>query len=80
MYQTVGHTAIQAYAEAMQRPLYRREIQGDTLCQGLSYDFEAGDEVEDLFQLLHKIKVSLLLVFTYFMLCTLYRYYSLINI
>uniref|UniRef100_A0A8C0ZPA4 Diphthine--ammonia ligase n=1 Tax=Castor canadensis TaxID=51338 RepID=A0A8C0ZPA4_CASCN len=57
MYQTVGHHAIDLYAEAMALPLYRRTIRGRSLDIGQVYTECEGDEVEDLFQLLKLIKV-----------------------
>ncbi|XP_073921710.1 diphthine--ammonia ligase isoform X8 [Castor canadensis] len=56
MYQTVGHHAIDLYAEAMALPLYRRTIRGRSLDIGQVYTECEGDEVEDLFQLLKLIK------------------------
>lgn len=56
MYQTVGHQAIELYAEAMELPLYRRTIQGRSLDTGRDYSLTPGDEVEDLFQLLSLVK------------------------
>jgi diphthine-ammonia ligase len=56
MYQTVGHQAIEAYSEAMGLPLYRQVISGKALSQGMQYNASDGDEVEDLFLLLHKIQ------------------------
>uniref|UniRef100_UPI003AAF290D diphthine--ammonia ligase n=1 Tax=Centroberyx gerrardi TaxID=166262 RepID=UPI003AAF290D len=56
MYQTVGHQAIELYAEAMELPLYRRTIQGCSLDTGRDYSQTEGDEVEDLYQLLHLVK------------------------
>lgn len=58
MYQTVGHQAIELYAEAMDLPLYRRTIQGSSLDTSRSYSETAGDEVEDLYELLHHVKVG----------------------
>lgn len=53
MYQTVGHQAIDAYAEAMGLPLYRIEITGSAQQQTLHYSFETDsskhDEVENLY-------------------------------
>ena len=57
MYQTVGHQAIDLYAEAMGLPLYRHTIQGTALDTGRDYLPQEADEVEDLYQLLGKIKV-----------------------
>ncbi|KAM7376028.1 hypothetical protein PAMP_005778 [Pampus punctatissimus] len=56
MYQTVGHQAIELYSEAMDLPLYRRIIQGSSLDTSRDYSETEGDEVEDLYQLLHLVK------------------------
>ncbi|XP_062325858.1 diphthine--ammonia ligase [Osmerus eperlanus] len=56
MYQTVGHQAIDLYAEAMELPLYRRTIRGASLNTGRDYRETEGDEVEDLYQLLLTVK------------------------
>ncbi|XP_026195846.1 diphthine--ammonia ligase [Anabas testudineus] len=56
MYQTVGHQAIDLYAEAMDLPLYRRTIQGSSLDTSRSYSETEGDEVEDLYELLRLVK------------------------
>ena len=58
MYQTVGHQAITAYAEALQLPLFRRQITGRPIRQTMDYEKENGDEVEDLFELLKQIRDS----------------------
>ncbi|CAL8285346.1 unnamed protein product [Lota lota] len=58
MFQTVGHQAIDLYAEAMDLPLYRHTIQGSSLAIGRDYNQTEGDEVEDLFQLLHLVKAK----------------------
>lgn len=60
MYQTVGHQAIELYAEAMDLPLYRRTIQGSSLDTSKYYTKTDGDEVEDLYDLLHLVKVRML--------------------
>jgi len=57
LYQTVGHDAIEYYAESMNLPLYRREIMGSSLVQGADYQQTLGDETEDLYQLLKQVKV-----------------------
>lgn len=62
MYQTVGHQAIELYAEAMALPLYRRTIQGSSLNTGRNYSKTDGDEVEDLYELLRLVKVSVILI------------------
>ncbi|XP_034531394.1 diphthine--ammonia ligase isoform X1 [Notolabrus celidotus] len=56
MYQTVGHQAIDLYAEAMDLPLYRRTIQGSSLDTSRNYSQTEGDEVEDLYELLKLVK------------------------
>ncbi|XP_022103817.1 diphthine--ammonia ligase-like isoform X2 [Acanthaster planci] len=59
MYQTVGHHAIQLYAQAMGLPLYQDVIEG--LCREPGGDYSAteGDEVEDLYRLLKLVKKDL---------------------
>lgn len=56
MYQTVGHHAIDLYAEAMSLPLYRRTIRGKSVDTGQVYTRCEGDEVEDLYELLKLVK------------------------
>ncbi|XP_062863462.1 diphthine--ammonia ligase [Trichomycterus rosablanca] len=56
MYQTVGHQAVELYAEAMDLPLYRRTIEGSSVNIGREYSPKEGDEVEDLYQLLKLVK------------------------
>ena len=58
MYQTVGHHAIAIYAEAMGVPLYRQAILGSSVEKGADYTQNAEDEVEDLYRLLLKVKVT----------------------
>ncbi|KAK2103838.1 hypothetical protein P7K49_017694 [Saguinus oedipus] len=58
MYQTVGHHAIDLYAEAMALPLYRRTIRGRSLDTRQVYTKCEGDEVEDLYELLKLVKVT----------------------
>ncbi|XP_038072963.1 diphthine--ammonia ligase-like [Patiria miniata] len=59
MYQTVGHHAIQLYAQALGLPLYRGVIEGSPKEQSKDYSITEGDEVEDLYRLLHKVKEEL---------------------
>jgi len=61
MYQSVGHHAIDMYAEAMGLPLYRRTITGSALVTDRHYREHPNDEVEDLFLLLQDIQVLLML-------------------
>ncbi|KAF8165224.1 hypothetical protein B0H34DRAFT_647649 [Crassisporium funariophilum] len=64
MYQTVGQDAIEFVARALEVPLYRRVITGDAVEQGSEYGGRnakdavavAGDETEDLFELLSTVK------------------------
>jgi len=58
MYQSVGHHAIDVYAEAMGLPLYRRTITGSALMADKDYAEYPNDEVEDLFLLLQDIQVN----------------------
>ena len=67
MYQTVGHNAIDLYAEAMDLPLYRGTIQGSSVNQGKVYTENQGDEVEDLYKLLKNIKVFCAAVLHHFL-------------
>ena len=59
MFQTVGHHAIDLYSQAMGLPLYRAAIKGGSVEQGRDYHPTQGDEVEDLYLLLQKIKASI---------------------
>ena len=65
MYQTVGHNAIDLYAQAMDLPLYRGIIQGSSVDQGKVYKENEQDEVEDLYKLLKNIKVLYVAKFHY---------------
>ena len=58
MFQTVGHHAIDMYAEAMEMPLYRRTIEGSSVAQEKDYRETPEDEVEDLYALLKQVKVG----------------------
>lgn len=56
MFQTVGHHGIDLYAEAMGLPLYRHTIQGSSKSIDKDYAITENDEVEDLYELLKKVK------------------------
>jgi diphthine-ammonia ligase len=63
MFQSVGHSAIEAIAQCMQLPLVRRQIQGRPLHTDAQYttaavdsDGDSMDEVEDLYQLLADVR------------------------
>ncbi|KAG8694073.1 hypothetical protein FRC08_008727 [Ceratobasidium sp. 394] len=69
MYQTVGQDAIELVAGALGVPLFRRTIHGSAIEQGGEYgrregraDFGeagiAGDETEDMFELLSEVKAA----------------------
>lgn len=55
MYQTVGHEVIDLYAEAMDLPLFRRDLEGQGLAMDKDYEPTEGDEVEDLYRLLKEV-------------------------
>lgn len=56
MFQTVGHDGVHLYAEAMGLPLYRVTTDGVSVTREMTYDPQWGDEVEDLYELLKKVK------------------------
>ncbi|XP_061854599.1 diphthine--ammonia ligase isoform X3 [Colius striatus] len=56
MYQTVGHHAIELYAEALDLPLYRGFIKGTSVNTGRMYTKCQEDEVEDLYHLINLVK------------------------
>ncbi|XP_065609939.1 diphthine--ammonia ligase isoform X4 [Cyrtonyx montezumae] len=56
MFQTVGHHAIDLYADAMDLPLYRCVIKGTSISTGRVYTICQEDEVEDLYHLLKLVK------------------------
>ncbi|XP_054131814.1 diphthine--ammonia ligase isoform X3 [Melozone crissalis] len=56
MYQTVGHHAIDLYADALDLPLYRGFIKGTSVNTGRVYTACQEDEVEDLYQLMKLVK------------------------
>ncbi|KAK6517697.1 hypothetical protein TWF506_004879 [Arthrobotrys conoides] len=70
MYQTVGHTVLPHYASILNIPLYRAAITGSSVNQELSYhpnstgsvdgskQEEEVDEIENLYDLLHSIKLK----------------------
>lgn len=59
MYQSVGHQAVELYAEAMGLPLFRQRTNGVALQQEKIYTHTPEDEVEDLFDLLANIKTQI---------------------
>ena len=59
MYQTVGHQGVSLYAEAMGLPLFREETSCVAHNHHKWYQPTEGDEVEDLYNLLARVKVNL---------------------
>jgi diphthine-ammonia ligase len=58
MYQTVGYDGIKYISECMGVPLFQNDIVGDCIVSGLDYVPTKNDEVEDLYNLLLKIKTQ----------------------
>ncbi|XP_010137521.1 PREDICTED: diphthine--ammonia ligase, partial [Buceros rhinoceros silvestris] len=56
MYQTVGHHAIDLYADALDLPLYRAVIKGTSVNTAREYTPCEEDEVEDLYHLMKLVK------------------------
>lgn len=56
MFQTVGHDVIDYYSQCLDVPLYRQEISGKSANQDLEYSITMNDEIEDLYQLLARVK------------------------
>lgn len=73
MYQTVGHQGVSLYAEAMGLPLFRQYTSGVAHHQDKWYTPTVGDEVEDLYKLLQKVKVSII-VCVYMRVVCVYAY------
>ncbi|KAG9248833.1 hypothetical protein BJ878DRAFT_451516 [Calycina marina] len=56
MYQTIGHTVIPLYEQALGLPLYRQEITGTAVQAGITYSHgDSADETESLIPLLKTI-------------------------
>ena len=55
-FQTVGHNVLDCVAKAMRVPLVKHTTKGMSNHQGLYYSPTENDEVEDLYQLLLKVK------------------------
>ena len=67
LYQTVGQDALHLVVQALNRPLVRRTIGGRSIDTSLTYSASsgrptAGDETEDLVELLSDVKVCLVSV------------------
>lgn len=59
MYQTVGSNAVEYIAKALDKPLFRRPITGTAKLIAMEYEGDkAGDEVEDLYELVKEVKVN----------------------
>ena len=71
LYQSVGQDAIELVARALEVPLYRKVITGQAIEKGSEYGGRnakdagavAGDETEDLFELLSTVKVGMISFF-----------------
>lgn len=61
MFQTVGYQGVEYIAEAIGLPMYREPTFGRSKMQEKYYYPTENDEVEDLFRLLSKVKVDILL-------------------
>jgi diphthine-ammonia ligase len=59
MFQSVGHNVIELYAQALDVPLFRQPITGTSKFVQMNYQVTENDEVEDLFQLLLRVKNEL---------------------
>ena len=60
MYQSVGSEGVELQAKALGIPLYTSLTHGRTKQTSMEYEREEGDEVEDLMELLTKIKVFII--------------------
>lgn len=56
MFQTVGYNVVDYYEKCLEVPLYRQEIKGNSSNQSLEYSVTQGDEIEDLYNLLKRVK------------------------
>lgn len=57
MFQSVGHQTVGVIAQSMELPLVSETITGTAVKTDIDYhESAAGDEVEDLFRLLQKVK------------------------
>ena len=56
MYQTIGWDNVSMIARAMELPLYVETVTGDSVDTGADYSPQDGDEVEDLFRLLSRVR------------------------
>ncbi len=61
MFQTVGHEVIELYQQCLDVPLFRSEISGTSLSTTSDYVPTPQDEVEDLYHVLKKVRVFLIL-------------------
>ena len=77
LYQTVGQDAIELVARALEVPLYRKVITGQAIEKGSEYGGRnakdagavAGDETEDLFELLSTVNVGIISFYPVFVIC-----------
>lgn len=57
MFQTIGYNVIDAIAKCLDVKLYQEIIKGKSVNTEMNYDITDNDEIEDLFNILNKIKV-----------------------
>lgn len=57
MFQTIGYNVIDAIAKCLDVKLYQEIIKGKSVNREMNYDITDNDEIEDLFNILNKIKV-----------------------
>lgn len=57
MYQTVGSEVIDAIAQCLQLPIYKKTLSLKPVNLNMEYEETSNDEVEDLFVLIRDIKV-----------------------
>jgi uncharacterized protein (TIGR00290 family) len=63
MYQSAGYNMVPLIAQCIGVPLICRELSGSAVTQSLDYEVTSLDEVEDLFELLKLVKVTLTRLF-----------------
>ncbi|CZT99384.1 hypothetical protein PFHG_01614 [Plasmodium falciparum HB3] len=58
MYQSAGFELVPSIARCMEKPLIQHEIKRKAIKLDLAYTYDPNDEVEDLFELIHKAKTQ----------------------
>lgn len=57
MFQTIGYNLIKGIGECLQVPVYQAKLHGTSVNTEMNYDPTDNDEIEDMYNLLLKIKV-----------------------